>query len=129
MEWATETPPEGFRRAIEEFNRRQFFECHETLEELWKAERRDLRYFYQGILQIGVGYYKIISRPNYRGALSLLATGSELLEPFEPTLWGMDVAALRQAALVACAELERRGPDDFTGFDHTLIPNLDFSST
>lgn len=32
-------PPPALAKGIEEFNRRQFFECHETLEELWIAER------------------------------------------------------------------------------------------
>ena len=34
------------------------FEQHETLELLWRAERRDIRYLYQGILQIGVAFHQ-----------------------------------------------------------------------
>ncbi len=60
-------PPPDFYKALEQFNQHRFFECHETLEDLWNAERSELRRFYQGILQLGVAYYKIITRPNYRG--------------------------------------------------------------
>ena len=35
-----EPPPPGLLAGIEEFNRGEFFECHETLEELWMAEPR-----------------------------------------------------------------------------------------
>ena len=31
-------PPAGLLAGIREFNRGEFFECHETLEELWMAE-------------------------------------------------------------------------------------------
>lgn len=119
-----ETPPARFQQALEEFNARQFFECHETLEDLWNEERRDLRRFYQGILQIGVGYYKIITRPNYRGALSLLQSGAGYLRPFAPYQFGIDVESLIAAAEQARRELLRLGPDHYTEFDPTLIPKI-----
>src|SRR5262249_20822635 len=47
-------PPAELVRAVEQFNRGEFFECHETLEALWMAEAEPLRRLYQGILQVGV---------------------------------------------------------------------------
>ena len=44
-----------FIKGIDEFNRQLFFECHETLEELWLEERGEDRKFYQGIIQIAAG--------------------------------------------------------------------------
>ncbi len=122
MEWASEKPPALFYQAIEEFNARQFFQCHETLEDLWNEERRELRRFYQGILQIGVGYYKIIGRPNYRGALSLLQSGAELLVGFEPALFEIDVSELIGVARQAREQLLELGPDRFLTFDRRQIP-------
>jgi hypothetical protein len=49
-------PPARLRQGIEEFNRGQFFEQHETLELEWIEEADPVRYLYQGILQVGVGF-------------------------------------------------------------------------
>ena len=56
-DWCAEPPPSLLLKGIEQFNRGEFFAQHETLEELWRAETRDVRYLYQGILQIGVGLH------------------------------------------------------------------------
>ncbi len=37
-------PPPQLVEGIAQFNRGEFFEQHETLELLWRAERRDIRY-------------------------------------------------------------------------------------
>lgn len=47
-----------FLKGIEEFNQGLFFQCHETLEEIWLEENGAERAFYQGIIQIAVGYLK-----------------------------------------------------------------------
>jgi predicted metal-dependent hydrolase len=121
---AVKQPPPEFFKALEEFNQRRFFECHETLEALWNAERSELRRFYQGILQVGVAYYKIITRPNYRGALSLFQSGINYLRPFEPCQFGLDVSDLIKTAQASRQELERLGPDRLGQFDPKLIPTL-----
>lgn len=89
-------PPE-LEVAIHQFNAGDYYACHETLEELWLAERSDLRHLYQGILQVGVGLYHL-RRANAAGALSLLERGPRLLLPFAPATFGIDVAALLNAA-------------------------------
>lgn len=119
-----EVAPPDFYKALAEFNERRFFECHETLEDLWNAERSDLRRFYQGILQVGVGYYKIITRPNYRGALSLFESGVGYLRPFEPQRFGLDVSGLIADVETGRRELERLGPENLDQFDPKLIPTL-----
>ena len=121
---AGEKPPPEFYKALEEFNQRRFFECHETLEDLWNAERSDLRRFYQGILQVGVAYYKIIARPNYRGALSLFESGLDYLRPFQPEKFGLDVTGLIAMAEASRRELVKLGPERLDQFDRQLIPIL-----
>ena len=51
--WCHEPPPKPLLRGIAQFNRGECFEQHETLEDLWREERRDVRRLYQGVLQIG----------------------------------------------------------------------------
>ncbi len=93
-------PPEALRRGSQQFNAGLYWECHETLEDLWAAEPADVRYLYQGVLLIGVGMLHL-HRHNYHGAATKLSSGLDLLQSFEPTCMRLDVAALRtQAARV-----------------------------
>lgn len=77
-------PPDAFFQAVEEFNRCDFFACHETLEDLWRplslGPRKTL---YQGILQVGVGFYHL-RRGNERGARNVLRMGLERLATLLP---------------------------------------------
>jgi uncharacterized protein len=38
-----EPAPPGLLRGIEQFNQREYFECHETLELIWNAEPGPIR--------------------------------------------------------------------------------------
>jgi predicted metal-dependent hydrolase len=82
-------------QGIEEFNRGLFFECHETLEAVWLEEHGDDRLFYQGIIQIAAGYYKL-EQGVLIGAIKLWRTGLEKLEPYGPAHLGVDLASLIQ---------------------------------
>lgn len=118
-----EPPAPALLLGIEEFNRGEFFEQHETLEEAWIAEEDPIRYLYQGILQVGVGFYHL-SRGNAHGAGRMWAKGVALLESFIPTCSGVDVAALVDATRRCMAELDRLGPERVHEFDARLIPRI-----
>ncbi len=118
-----EAPPAAFRRAIGEFNQGEFFEQHETLEELWREESDEVRYLYQGILLVGVGCYHLL-RGNYVGATGKLARGLELLRWFEPTCQGVDVARLVADAERLEAALRALGPGRLADLDRRLLPRV-----
>ena len=122
-----EQPPPELAVAFEQFNRGQFFECHETLEELWMAESRPIRQLYQGILQIGVAFYHL-RRARYRPVCTLLVRGGGYLEPFAPACMGVDVDHLLAIAARCLAEVQRLGPDGLDRFDWSLIPRIEMSS-
>jgi hypothetical protein len=63
----SEPLPAGVIHGLEEFNAGQYFEQHETLELVWRAEMRPVRELYRGILQIGVACLQI-ERGNAVGA-------------------------------------------------------------
>ncbi len=88
-------PPE-LLKGIDEFNRQEFFECHETLESLWQKQPEPDRQFTQGIIQIAVGYYHHL-RGNQAGAIKLFARGLERIRQFEPTHRDINVKALADA--------------------------------
>jgi uncharacterized protein len=118
-----ESPSEQFLFGVEQFNRREFFECHETLEEMWLAEADQVRYLYQGILQVGVGYLHLL-RGNHHGAVTKLHSGCALLEYFVPACMGVDVSALLMTARAHVGELLRLGPDRMAELDLATIPTI-----
>lgn len=116
-------PPALFRQGIAEFNCRQFFEQHETLEELWRAERGPIRYLYQGILQIGVGFLHL-GQGNFHGAVVKLENGLALLSAFEPRCLGVDVVRLVREARACLEALHALGPRGLDAFDRRMIPTV-----
>src|SRR5206468_8175035 len=85
-------PPEyepRYLAGIVLFNRREFFEAHEVLEDLWnECPDRDRR-FYQGLLQAAVGLYHF-EQGNLRGATKLFRTGRAYMEQYPSPHLGLD---------------------------------------
>ena len=118
-----EPPPPQLLEGIAQFNRGEFFEQHETLEVLWRAERRDIRYLYQGILQIGVAFHHL-RRLNHHGTVYMLTRGPRYLAPFAPRCQRVDVAALLREAAAALRAVEGLGPARLAEFDWKLVPRV-----
>jgi uncharacterized protein len=127
---ASEDPPgelpDLVLEGIEEFNRGEFFECHEYLEEAWMQESGRVRYLYQGILQVGVGFYHL-QNGNWRGATGLLRNGTVRLEEFEPETLGVDVAKLVRESRRCLRELESLGRERLDEFDASKIPRVEWA--
>jgi len=77
-------------QAVALFNRRQFFEAHDVLEDIWMEERRSERHFYQGLLHIAVGFYHFDNK-NHKGALSQLTKAADKLKDYVPAHRGIQV--------------------------------------
>jgi sugar phosphate isomerase/epimerase/predicted metal-dependent hydrolase len=118
-----EGSPAGVLAGIRLFNQGRFYEAHEELEHEWHAERRPIRRFYQGILQIGVGFHHARGG-NHTGAILLLTDGIEKVSAFVPACQGWDTSRLvleSQRSLQRIAEL---GPDRLHVFDWGLVPQV-----
>ena len=115
--------PQLVLRGIEEFNKAEFYECHEYLEEAWMREPRRVRFLYQGILQVGVGFYHQ-QNGNWRGATGLLRNGTIRLKEFEPTTLGIDVARLVRECEQCLEDLEKLGRERVREFDQTKAPKV-----
>ncbi|HLG71371.1 MAG TPA: DUF309 domain-containing protein [Chloroflexota bacterium] len=124
----SDPPPAGLLAGIELFNAREFYQCHEVLEEIWLAEPGQIRTLYQGILQVGVAFYHL-SRGNYRGCTSLLETGITYLRAFLPACMGVDVQRLVDDSIHAYAELQWLGRERMAEFDGGLIPRIEVSAS
>ena len=124
MSVCDEPPPPNLIEGIAQFNRGEYFEQHETLELLWRAERRDVRRLYQGILQIGVAFHHL-RRRNHHGTVYMLTRGAGYLAPFAPRCQGVNVERLLKDAAAALAEVERLGPHRLAEFDWRRVPKVE----
>ncbi len=52
-----EKPPLKLLEGIGQFKRGEYYECPETLEDIWREDEGKIRDLYKGILQIGVAIY------------------------------------------------------------------------
>lgn len=78
---------------VGQFNRGQFWECHETLEHVWRASPYPLRHFYHGLIKIAVGFLQA-RRHNRKAARIKLSDGIRLLRVFSPEFLGLAVEQL-----------------------------------
>ncbi len=98
------------QRGVAQWNARLFFECHDTLEELWGGLRDQRRDFVQGLIQLAVAFYHL-GNGNRRGAVRLFDRGLERLARYPESYAGIAAGPLREAAArwrVAAAS--RSGP-------------------
>lgn len=116
--------PDGVREGIELFNERRFFEAHEVIEHEWHAEKAAIRRLYQGILQIGVGFYHALNG-NHKGAVLLLTGGLEKTSGFTPHALGVRTGKLVAEAQVCLRAIETLGPDRIAEFDAATIPQIE----
>lgn len=114
--------PEDALRGFALFNRGEFYACHERLEDAWREEPGRVRYLYQGVLQVGVGFYHL-RRGNLPGARSLVRKGLSRLREFEPETRGVDVERLVREVELLCSELLYGDHlSNFLARNPTLVP-------
>ena len=80
-------------RAAALFNAGLYFECHEYLEDIWRASAGPERSFYHGLVQAAAGLYHF-EKGNAHGTRSLLGKAIAKLELYAPAYREVDVAAL-----------------------------------
>jgi len=78
-------------KGVEQFNQGLYFECHETLEEIWLEEHGEDRAFYQGLIQVAAGYLKW-EQGVLIGAIKLWRSGLEKLEGYPQIHLGVNLA-------------------------------------
>jgi predicted metal-dependent hydrolase len=105
---------------LELFNRGEYFEAHEALEEAWKAEPGPGRELYRAILQVGVAYLQI-ERGNYNGAIKMFLRLRQWLNPLPDECRGVDIARLRSDAQAVYSALTALGADHLEKFDRRLL--------
>jgi predicted transcriptional regulator len=55
----------AFARGVAEFNEGRYFDCHDTLEEIWQGLRGPARDFLQGLIQVAVAFHHLARFARY----------------------------------------------------------------
>ena len=95
----------GLEKGVAEFNAGYFFECHDTLEDVWSGIRGPLRDFFQGLIQVSVGLYHF-GNGNRGGALTMLDRGLTRLAKYPDRCCGLDLLGLRREVAEWRARIE-----------------------
>lgn len=111
--------PEEFWLGVEQFNRQDFYACHDTLEALWIEAMEPQKRFYQGILQIAVACYHL-GNLNWRGAVILLGEGIGRLRDYTPVYGNIDVTELLEQSFELLQALQQAGPEQVAQFVEQL---------
>jgi uncharacterized protein len=98
----------GYRRGLDLFNRAEFFDAHEVLEDVWRAAPSKEKLFLQGLIQLAVGLHHY-STGNLAGARSVMARGRRNLSRYPDVFAGINLANLRHAAERCTESLDRSG--------------------
>jgi uncharacterized protein len=115
----------AFARGVREFNAGSFFECHDTLEDVWSGVRGPARDFFQGLIQVSVALYHL-SRGNLPGAESLLTRALGRFQEYGAVgCWGFDLEGHRAELRVL---LERVRVADVGVVDAARLPKWRFPS-
>jgi predicted metal-dependent hydrolase len=93
------------KRGIQLFNAREYFVCHEVLEEAWTPERGPRRLFLQSLIHVAVGLYHA-ERGNPVGASRQLRKALRKLGRYLPEWEGVDTGRLHRDAREALAAIE-----------------------
>lgn len=115
---------EAVLRAAAQFNACQFWECHETLEDVWGDEQGPLRDFYHGIIQVAAGFVHV-QRGNWHGAVRLLGEGAEKLEPFRPACLRVRIEPLLFEVAAWRRRLAALGPERMADTRGFALPRIE----
>jgi len=92
------------------FNDREFFECHEVLEDLWNECPNDDRRFYQGVLQAAVALHHF-TNGNLRGCVKLFYSARDYMGRYPNPYKGLDREKFWHDMSLCFAEVFREGQD------------------
>ena len=83
-------------RGIALFNRSEFFEAHEVLEDVWRAAPVDQKKYFQGLVQTAVAFHHF-STGNRIGMRSVMDRALQNLEGCPAEFHAVKVALLRES--------------------------------
>jgi len=110
-------------KGIAEFNAWRFYDCHETLEDVWRAEDSGLADFFQGIIKVAAAFHHLL-RGEHKGTVNLLGHALTLLAPYRPACLGVDVGRLIDETSACYERIRELGPERIGEFDRSTLPRI-----
>ena len=83
-----------FRSGVDLFNQSRFFAAHEAWEEIWRSTTPEPKNLFQGLIQIAAALHQLLDLRRREGPRRTLAKARRRLEPYRPSVLGIDVADL-----------------------------------
>jgi len=111
---------------VDLYNAGEYWHAHEAWEAVWLDAERELRYFYQGLIQVAAAFVHL-TRGEYPGTVSLLDGGREKLELYPASFQGVALGRLLSGVKAARAEVGALGAKRLAEFDRALIPQIEVS--
>jgi predicted metal-dependent hydrolase len=98
-----------YRKGIELFNGRRFFDAHEVLEDVWRENSGPEKSFLQGLVQLAVAFHHH-STGNSEGARSLLQKAHKNLSGYPQDFGGIRLGVLLKTLSAWQSALEQGVP-------------------
>lgn len=124
-ETCQEQLPYHAKKGLEEFNRGEYFEAHDSLELAWMKDHGPGRELYRAVLQVAVAYYQV-ERANYEGAMKMFLRMRKWLYPLPATCRGINIERLRDDVQNVHTTLVELGPDGISRFDLDLLKPVEY---
>lgn len=99
--------PEQYDRYLSLFNRQEYWEAHEALEELWRESDDDR--FLRGLIVFAAAFVHV-QRNNPSGCRRVLEKTINWLGPYSPRHWDLDVDRILAHARHCVAQLDQVPP-------------------
>jgi predicted metal-dependent hydrolase len=106
---------------VDQFNRLEFMEAHDSWEHIWMEEADEQAVFAQGLIQLAAAYLHIRRGTSPGGTLRLFNSALAKLEPYAPEFCGVDRSRVIAAAL---QHRERLVSDGAVKLDDTEYPTF-----
>jgi predicted metal-dependent hydrolase len=120
---ASLSPEELLQLGIDLYNAGHYWHAHEAWEEVWLEAPREMRLFYQGLIQVAAAFVHV-TRSEYPGGVKLLQAGIEKLDRYPGDYLGVDVVSLLNGARKAYVTLLELGEKHVADFNRGSIPRI-----
>jgi predicted metal-dependent hydrolase len=114
----------ALRNSITFFNRREYFACHEVLEEAWQEATKEDREFYQGFVQLATALHLRFHRGGHKGTINLLTQALVHLENYRPQYQNVDVDTLYQQIETYLEGLRSSRRERASFFERFQVPRI-----
>lgn len=118
---------EAYLEYIELFNERDFYECHEVLEDLWLDYEGPSRRFYQGLIHLASAYLLLL-RGKMRGCRARFSSTLAYFSEYPDEYLGLDLVPLRRNVEMWLMRMDAAEADERVAYVDGDVPVLKLSA-